>query len=142
MDTLPIAFIIHFFFAVARKHPIEDDANLDIAEKRHSRVKSWTKKVDIFEKDFLIIPINERAHWFLAIVCFAGLSGPVTMKDNRPVDIPNQQQTYPKKACRKPFNKLPHVATGESFMIGKIFIFKLFFFNSRVSLTIFICLLR
>jgi Ulp1 family protease len=80
--------------------------------------------VDIFEKDFLIIPINERAHWFLAIVCFAGLSGPVTMKDNRPVDIPKQQQMYPKKVSRKPFNKLPQVATGESFMIGKISIFK------------------
>lgn len=83
--------------------------------------------MDIFEKDFLIIPINERAHWFLAIVCFAGLSGPVTMKDNRPVDIPNQQQTYAKKAPRKPFNKLPQIATGESFMIGKIFICQLFF---------------
>ena len=61
-------------------------------------VKSWTKNVDIFAKDFLIIPINERyrswlynprvdvifkffitefffvsiiasAHWFLVIIC-------------------------------------------------------------------------
>jgi Ulp1 family protease len=26
----------------------------------HRNVKSWTKNVDIFSKDFLIIPINER----------------------------------------------------------------------------------
>lgn len=32
-------------------------------------VKSWTKKVNLFEKDFLIIPINENLHWYLAIIC-------------------------------------------------------------------------
>ena len=30
------------------------------AEKRHSRVKSWTKNVDLFSKDFIIVPINEQ----------------------------------------------------------------------------------
>lgn len=39
--------------------PWEFDTNLTPAQKRHRRVKSWTKKVDIFEKDFLFIPINE-----------------------------------------------------------------------------------
>jgi Ulp1 family protease len=29
-------------------------------EKRHARVKKWTKHVDLFEKDFIIVPINER----------------------------------------------------------------------------------
>ena len=35
----------------------------------HRMVKSWTKNVDIFDKDFLVIPINESAHWFLVIIC-------------------------------------------------------------------------
>jgi len=26
----------------------------------HSQVRTWTKNVDIFEKDFVIVPINER----------------------------------------------------------------------------------
>lgn len=43
-----------------RSHPVEDDPNLTAAEKRHNRVKSWTKNVNIFEKDFIIIPINEQ----------------------------------------------------------------------------------
>lgn len=30
------------------------------AEKRHKRVKGWTRKLNIFEKDFIIIPINEK----------------------------------------------------------------------------------
>lgn len=68
-----------------RPHPIEDDPKLSPAEKRHSRVKGWTKHVNIFEKDFIIIPINEHCHWFLAIICFPGLTGCVRMSDNTPV---------------------------------------------------------
>ncbi|XP_065336085.1 sentrin-specific protease 6-like isoform X2 [Cloeon dipterum] len=58
---------------------------MNIVEQRHSRVKSWTKNVDIFEKDFIFIPINEHAHWFLAVICFPGLEGPARLCDNQPV---------------------------------------------------------
>lgn len=34
-----------------------------------SRVKRWTKKVDVFAKQYLLIPICENNHWTLAIVC-------------------------------------------------------------------------
>ena len=43
-----------------RPNTIEDDPKLTAAEKRHARVKSWTKNIDIFEKDFIIVPINEQ----------------------------------------------------------------------------------
>lgn len=36
---------------------------------RYSVVKKWTKNVDIFTKDFLVIPVNYHLHWSLAIVC-------------------------------------------------------------------------
>ena len=32
--------------------------------------------MDIFEKDFLIVPINKNAHWYLAIICYPYLSDP------------------------------------------------------------------
>ena len=32
-------------------------------------VKAWTRKVNLFEKEFLIVPICENLHWFLAIIC-------------------------------------------------------------------------
>ena len=38
--------------------------------KRHERVKKWTKNVNLFEKDFIIIPVNEEWHWFLVLICF------------------------------------------------------------------------
>ncbi|XP_071581217.1 uncharacterized protein [Temnothorax nylanderi] len=57
------------------------------AAKRHARVQKWTKNVNIFEKDFIIIPINEHAHWFLAIICFPGLVGKVSTCATKPNDV-------------------------------------------------------
>ena len=37
--------------------------------------------MDIFEKDFLIVPINKNAHWYLAIVCYPYLTKPVYAED-------------------------------------------------------------
>ncbi|XP_057373751.1 sentrin-specific protease 6-like [Daphnia carinata] len=97
-----------------RKHSVEDDSSLSSMEKRHLRVKSWTKKVDIFEKDYLVIPINERNHWFLAIVCFPGLSGPISVKDNKPVKLP-----FERVAKKTPDGQSKRVTlNGESFHIG------------------------
>ena len=55
----------HFLFPTrnGRHHPIEDNKDLSAAEKRHARVKRWTKSVNIFDKDFIIVPINEASHW-------------------------------------------------------------------------------
>ncbi|KAL1452799.1 hypothetical protein WDU94_006994 [Cyamophila willieti] len=57
---------------------IEGDPSVSAAKKRHSRVQSWTKNINVFEKDFIVVPINSNAHWFLAIICFPGLKGCVT----------------------------------------------------------------
>ncbi|OBS82738.1 hypothetical protein A6R68_23274, partial [Neotoma lepida] len=35
------------------------DFYLKIQQKRHGRVKTWTRHVDIFEKDFIFVPLNE-----------------------------------------------------------------------------------
>lgn len=45
-----------------------------ISEGRRDRkaayefVKKWTKKIDIFKKRYLVVPINEKMHWYLAVV--------------------------------------------------------------------------
>jgi Ulp1 family protease len=38
----------------------------------YETVRSWTNKVDIFEKKMLIIPINETGHWYLAVILNPG----------------------------------------------------------------------
>lgn len=34
----------------------------------YDSVKGWTSKVDLFTKDFIVVPINEHAHWYVAII--------------------------------------------------------------------------
>ncbi|PNF29866.1 hypothetical protein B7P43_G09538 [Cryptotermes secundus] len=85
--------------SLRRSHPVEDDPKLSPAEKRHSRVKSWTKNINIFQKDFIIIPINEHCHWFLAIICFPGLKGSVRFSDDTPIVVPPVTKT--KKVVQK-----------------------------------------
>ncbi|XP_041109680.1 sentrin-specific protease 6-like isoform X4 [Polyodon spathula] len=55
---------------------VQDTANLTIQQRKHKRVKTWTRHVDLFQKDFIFVPINESAHWFLAVICYPGLSSP------------------------------------------------------------------
>ncbi|EOA16067.1 hypothetical protein CARUB_v10004200mg [Capsella rubella] len=38
----------------------------------YQRVQKWTKNVDIFEKDYIFIPINFSFHWSLIIICHPG----------------------------------------------------------------------
>ncbi|KAF5915450.1 hypothetical protein HPG69_014770 [Diceros bicornis minor] len=38
---------------------LHETSNLSIQQKRHGRVKTWTRHVDIFEKDFIFVPLNE-----------------------------------------------------------------------------------
>ncbi|TMW52161.1 hypothetical protein DOY81_002720 [Sarcophaga bullata] len=68
-------------------HQDKDGSKLTPAQKRHARVQNWTKNVNLFEKDFIVIPINEQSHWFLAIICFPRLKGPVTFDTNTPVEL-------------------------------------------------------
>jgi hypothetical protein len=38
----------------------------------YEKVESWTKGFDIFSVDFIIVPINEHLHWYLAIIINPG----------------------------------------------------------------------
>ncbi|KAF5389178.1 hypothetical protein D9757_003427 [Collybiopsis confluens] len=83
---------------VKKQHPSEDpdeilwhnelkETNPDLAEQIHifnsffykklnkknpeegyNSVRRWTQKFDIFKKKFVIVPINENMHWYLAII--------------------------------------------------------------------------
>jgi Ulp1 family protease len=69
-----------YFYKRLTDWPVDKKAagqpSLSSPEERHSRVRSWTKHVDLFEKDFVIVPINEQAHWFVCIICFPGRKSP------------------------------------------------------------------
>ncbi|XP_029566575.1 sentrin-specific protease 6-like [Salmo trutta] len=56
-----------------RDNASEDSTSVSAQRRRHQRVKTWTRHVDIFKKDFLFVPVNQEAHWYLVVICFPGL---------------------------------------------------------------------
>lgn len=38
-------------------------------EINYAKVKRWTKSIDLFNKEYIFIPICENEHWSLAIIC-------------------------------------------------------------------------
>ncbi|ONH90694.1 hypothetical protein PRUPE_8G069500 [Prunus persica] len=36
------------------------------------RVLKWTRKVNVFKKDYIFIPVNYRLHWSLIVICHPG----------------------------------------------------------------------
>jgi len=69
-------FSTYFFDRLSKPHPYkEDDPSLSLAEKRYERIRNWTKKVNLFDKDYIVVPINKDAHWFVCVICFPGQLG-------------------------------------------------------------------
>lgn len=60
-----VAERIHFHntFFYDKLKPSRSSAGIN-----YNGVKSWTSKVDLFTKDFIVVPINEHQHWYVAII--------------------------------------------------------------------------
>ena len=76
--------------------------------KRHKgvnyeAVERWTSKVDLLSYDYIIVPVNEQTHWYLAIIC------------NAPKLLP----TIPKTSggsptVEKDYSEKQEIATGDN----------------------------
>ncbi|KAJ9116918.1 hypothetical protein QFC22_004576 [Naganishia vaughanmartiniae] len=56
-----------------RNRPSLKEANPEAPSwPAYETVRKWTRKVDIFSKKMLVIPINENLHWYLAIILNPG----------------------------------------------------------------------
>ena len=67
-------FSIYFYERLTKKSLRSSTSAIPPAELMHANVKKWTKNVNIFQKDFVVIPINENDHWYVVIVCYPGLT--------------------------------------------------------------------
>lgn len=86
--------------------------NLTAADKRYDRVKRWTKNVNIFDKDYVIVPINEHSHWFVAVICFPGLTGKQRMDNGQPVEEDvNVEKSVPKTPQQEPKRKIMQIGS-------------------------------
>ncbi|XP_073701206.1 sentrin-specific protease 7, partial [Garra rufa] len=67
-------FSSFFYKQLTRRDNANEDSTSTPAQiRRHQRVRTWTRHVDIFDKDFLFVPVNQEAHWYLVVICFPGL---------------------------------------------------------------------
>ncbi|KAF3020972.1 hypothetical protein E8E14_008544 [Neopestalotiopsis sp. 37M] len=64
-DKPHVAERIHFHntFFYDKLKPTRSGAGI-----KYDGIKSWTTKVDLFKKDFIVVPINEYQHWYVAII--------------------------------------------------------------------------
>ncbi|XP_023286451.1 uncharacterized protein LOC111673043 isoform X1 [Seriola lalandi dorsalis] len=71
-------FSSFFYKQLTRRDNASEGGTSDSCQRqrRHQRVKTWTRHVDIFQKDFLFVPVNQEAHWYLVVICFPGLNEP------------------------------------------------------------------
>ncbi|KAI1423014.1 hypothetical protein F5Y12DRAFT_716793 [Xylaria sp. FL1777] len=59
----------------------------------YDSVKTWTSKVDLFSKDYIIVPINEYTHWYVAIICNAPKLIPASNNHEQNDDIKREAIT-------------------------------------------------
>ncbi|RBR18313.1 uncharacterized protein FIESC28_06086 [Fusarium coffeatum] len=64
------------------------------AKINYSGVKAWTARVDLLSYDYIVVPVNENAHWYLAIIYNAPRLLPIEAKAETPkTDVsPNTQE--------------------------------------------------
>ena len=67
-------FFNTYFFDHLTSDPVTGKFGGGSSQKgwNYEKVKKWTKNVDIFAKEFIIVPINENMHWYLAVIINPG----------------------------------------------------------------------
>ncbi|OJJ32975.1 hypothetical protein ASPWEDRAFT_599768 [Aspergillus wentii DTO 134E9] len=59
-----VYFFNSYFFDTLTNLPRGKRGNIN-----YEGVQKWTRNVDIFSYDYIVVPINETAHWYVAIIC-------------------------------------------------------------------------
>lgn len=53
-------FSSHFFTRLTRELSLDESGDSSRKKKRHEGVQRWTKNINIFDKDFIVVPINQQ----------------------------------------------------------------------------------
>ena len=49
-------------------------------------MRKWTARVDLFSKDFIVMPVNQSLHWSLVIICHLSEAERL-LDDRRAMDV-------------------------------------------------------
>ncbi|XP_053201771.1 sentrin-specific protease 6-like [Panonychus citri] len=95
-DIAQRSYIFSVFFYHKLTQRMRKAQTLDsklVFDRCYKGVKNWTKNVNIFHKDFIIMPINKSGHWFLVIICY-----PRKVPSMNEI-LPNEIEKSPKRPC-------------------------------------------
>ncbi|XP_077740601.1 sentrin-specific protease 7 isoform X8 [Canis aureus] len=103
-------FSSFFYKCLTRKENnlTEDNPNLSMAQRRHKRVRTWTRHINIFNKDYIFVPVNESSHWYLAVICFPWLEEAIYE------DFPQGSQVQQSQHDNKTIDNDQHTTSGLS----------------------------
>ncbi|XP_073148741.1 probable ubiquitin-like-specific protease 2A [Henckelia pumila] len=59
----------------------QDPSRARDGKKAFQRVQKWTRNVNLFEKDYVLIPVNFSFHWSLIVICHPGKVANFKAKD-------------------------------------------------------------
>ncbi|XP_047420035.1 sentrin-specific protease 7 isoform X4 [Sciurus carolinensis] len=107
-------FSSFFYKCLTRKENnlTEDNPDLSMAQRRHKRVRTWTRHINIFNKDYIFVPVNESSHWYLAVICFPWLEEAVY--EDFPQTVPQQSQTHQSQLDNKTIENDLHATSSLS----------------------------
>jgi len=79
-DNLISFYLRHLQLQLEKEHPellnkvhiLSSFFHEKLKKDRYAGVQSWTAKIDIFSYDYVIVPVNENMHWYMAIICNPG----------------------------------------------------------------------
>jgi hypothetical protein len=107
-DTLIDFYMKRLELVLVPKHKRENDffffnsllwhrlGKFDLAQtpaERHKRMERWTKDVNIFDKKWIVIPINKSLHWSLVVATFVEES---ELKNTHPKHTAGRSSSKPK----------------------------------------------
>uniref|UniRef100_A0A8D0HRJ1 SUMO specific peptidase 7 n=1 Tax=Sphenodon punctatus TaxID=8508 RepID=A0A8D0HRJ1_SPHPU len=92
----------------------EENPNLSVAQRRHKRVKTWTRHINIFSKDYIFVPVNEESHWYIAVICFPGLEEAVYEMCPDQCSLQPQTQQSPFQSEKKTETVRTHTISSSS----------------------------
>ncbi|KZV37400.1 Cysteine protein superfamily protein [Dorcoceras hygrometricum] len=70
-ERVKFHFFNCFFFRKLADMDKDPSSSFD-GKAAFQRVRKWTRKVNLLEKDFIFIPVNYNYHWSLIVVCYFG----------------------------------------------------------------------
>lgn len=113
-------FNTHFYTTLTR--PVSGEKSAI----NYAGVARWTAREDIFNYDYIVIPINESAHWYLAIICNVNnidrkdnidksstSSPPALEHTSNPIPQPSHKRVGDMLALPAPFNSLDEAFVTE-----------------------------